>query len=707
MKQTKKKLFGIVTAVVMFFVIFGHNSMSTRAEDVSVIIALSSSSVSTGDGVTVTISVNGGSLSAYTMYVSYSSNLLQFNSGSGAVVAGGGGTVTVSGTGAGTITLSFTAIAEGQASVSTSSAEFYDINGTQLSVAHAGVVISVGGSATTEQPQTTTEQPQTTEHKPDDDKSDNSNLVRLQVMEGILDPEFVYYKTSYTVQLDKNVTSIGVVAEAEHSKAKVQINGADELKPGENIVTVVVTAENGTTKTYTIRAIVGELLENVQVEIDGINYSFASDIGEDDVPEGYLEITVSYGDWNIVAYESPNKRLVLVGMKEVVQADEGEDETADASEDESRSDRISWFIYDVEGQTFVPYEEILAANNRYVILDLPEGVMVPDGYKEAELTIKDKIVAAYHSEYATDEDIYLIYAMNIYGEEGFYLYDCAEETFMRYAPDDVPVPEIATVEDATVIDAKPVINKKDENKFTNMILLLSLIGCICLLAIFVVLSFVQISKKRQLREELDLAESMVEQLVASNNANRVGALKPAQTVQEQLQPEAMNAAEQSQQTEETNDAKEQSETENAKAVKDQPETEDAKAVQEQPEAEDIKGVWEQSDVEQTTVAQAQSQTEALDEVKESRKEKKARKKSEKKLRKAAKKEALKEDYSEEIINTMAGVTKDDLSDEQIDHIPEIVLEDYEEKSKEIQEKINGDYDADQDSAFAQTDNTDN
>lgn len=679
MKQARKKLLGIVTIAVMLLSMLCQNSMSSKAEDVSVIIALSSSSVSKGDTVTVTISVNGSSLSAYTMYVSYSSGLLQFNSGSGAVVAGGGGTVNISGTGAGTVTLSFTAIAEGQASVSTSSAEFYDINGTQLSVAHAGVVIQVGGDASTEQPTTeqpTTEKPTTANPTTEEGKSDNSNLVRLQLTNGTLEPEFVYYQTSYFVQLDKDVTSLGVVAEAEDSKAKVQINGADELKPGENKVTIVVTAENGSTKTYSIRVVVGELLEDVQIEIAEKKYAFVNEIEKEYVPEGYIETTVSYGDWNIVAYESPNKQLILIGLKEIISVNDDSqdaDQTTDRETDE-QIDEIIWFIYDEENQKFVPYEEVLAANNRYVIMELPEGVEIPDGYAEAELTINDKIVLAYRSEYATDADMYLVYAMNIYGNTGFYLYDRAEQTFMRYAPDDILQPETATVADATVIDAKPVTNNKTDDTFSRMILIISLVGCICLLIIFVVLSFVQISKKRQLREELDLAESMVEQLVASNNANKVGVLKPVEDVQKNTQP--------------VTETKEETGEEPKEEPKKEPKEEPGELVQKPAFAE------VQENVHKTV-------------QKESRKERKARKKSEKKLRKAAKKEALKEDYSEEIINMMAGVTKDDLSDEQIDHIPEIVLEDYEEKSKEIQEKINGDYDADQDSAFAQTDNTDN
>lgn len=107
MKQFLKRGLAILTAFILCLQ-FGK----IDAQAANVVIALSASTVSVGNNVTATISVSGSDISAYTIYVSYNSSVLQYNSASGsAIVNGGGGTVTASGTSAGSFSISFTAIA--------------------------------------------------------------------------------------------------------------------------------------------------------------------------------------------------------------------------------------------------------------------------------------------------------------------------------------------------------------------------------------------------------------------------------------------------------------------------------------------------------------------------------------------------------------------------------------------------------------------
>ena len=109
MKQFLKRGLAILTAFILCLQ-FGK----IDAQAANVVIALSASTVSVGNNVTATISVSGSDISAYTIYVSYNSSVLQYNSASGsAIVNGGGGTVTASGTSAGSFSISFTAIANG------------------------------------------------------------------------------------------------------------------------------------------------------------------------------------------------------------------------------------------------------------------------------------------------------------------------------------------------------------------------------------------------------------------------------------------------------------------------------------------------------------------------------------------------------------------------------------------------------------------
>ena len=96
MKQFLKRGLAILTAFILCLQ-FGK----IDAQAANVVIALSASTVSVGNNVTATISVSGSDISAYTIYVSYNSSVLQYNSASGsAIVNGGGGTVTASGTSA-------------------------------------------------------------------------------------------------------------------------------------------------------------------------------------------------------------------------------------------------------------------------------------------------------------------------------------------------------------------------------------------------------------------------------------------------------------------------------------------------------------------------------------------------------------------------------------------------------------------------------
>lgn len=63
---------------------------------------------------------------------------------------------------------------------------------------------------------------------------------------------FLPNKTTYDVTVPENVQSIEVYATAKNSTAKISGTGTQELAIGENKIEVVVSANDGTTKTYTI-----------------------------------------------------------------------------------------------------------------------------------------------------------------------------------------------------------------------------------------------------------------------------------------------------------------------------------------------------------------------------------------------------------------------------------------------------------------------
>lgn len=94
-----------------------------------------------------------------------------------------------------------------------------------------------------------------TETKPEEkeEKSNNTNLQSLSI-EGVeLTPAFSANVTEYTAKLTNyKEQSLRINAEAEDSKATVKVEGNEEIKIGENIISITVTAEDGTTKVYKI-----------------------------------------------------------------------------------------------------------------------------------------------------------------------------------------------------------------------------------------------------------------------------------------------------------------------------------------------------------------------------------------------------------------------------------------------------------------------
>lgn len=93
--------------------------------------------------------------------------------------------------------------------------------------------------------------------------STDASLSSLAISNGTLSPGFVSSTTSYTVNVDNSVSSITLLPTTNQSNAAVTVNGITvasgnasapvNLAVGSNIITTVVTAQDGsTTQTYTV-----------------------------------------------------------------------------------------------------------------------------------------------------------------------------------------------------------------------------------------------------------------------------------------------------------------------------------------------------------------------------------------------------------------------------------------------------------------------
>lgn len=89
-------------------------------------------------------------------------------------------------------------------------------------------------------------------NKPDS-RSNNNDLKNLIIDKG----EIAFDKNvlNYTIKLENDIERINITATADDSKATVKVTGEKILKDYINEFKVIVTAENGSVKTYTIKAI--------------------------------------------------------------------------------------------------------------------------------------------------------------------------------------------------------------------------------------------------------------------------------------------------------------------------------------------------------------------------------------------------------------------------------------------------------------------
>lgn len=130
----------------------------------------------------------------------------------------------------------------------------------------------------------TNESVQTNEINSEEAKEEraNKNLSSLEVEGYNINPYFNKNNSIYTVIIPKDVTTININAEPEATGAIVRISGNTKLTKSENTVSIRVTAEDGTSKVYTINVLkepeVNLKLTSLQIEGVDLEPVFDSDI---------------------------------------------------------------------------------------------------------------------------------------------------------------------------------------------------------------------------------------------------------------------------------------------------------------------------------------------------------------------------------------------------------------------------------------------
>ena len=118
----------------------------------------------------------------------------------------------------------------------------------------------------------------------DNNKSSNNYLKGISTNLGTLSPSFNRSQSSYTLSFPydfdyKTLDKIVINASKEDDKQKIAGTGSKEVKVGSNVYNIVVTAENGETRTYTIKLIKPEISEDKNIRLATMKLTYIDENG--------------------------------------------------------------------------------------------------------------------------------------------------------------------------------------------------------------------------------------------------------------------------------------------------------------------------------------------------------------------------------------------------------------------------------------------
>ena len=365
-------------------------------------------SVSVGKTVAFSITVPSGS-EAWTYSVAYSANLT-LESGDLAPMGFEGDSRTnqlvfrANSTGTGTVSISAGSYciagvdydASGSASVTIVAADKPDDSEPAPAPTPSG-----GGSST--------------DNDPGVSLSSNNALSSLTVSAGTLTPAFDPAITEYTLSLPSQSDQLTITANPSDSRATVQGDGDISLQDGETSLSVVVTAEDGSAKAYTITVQVAQA-PTLFLDYNGQRLGVVKDVSQVTPPAGFVPaepITYS-GDTLPIWTDVSGKRTLVYLMDEKTSAQ-------------------GFYLFSQTTGVQSPYLPILCGSVTYIYTDIPKELSSVPGLTPATVKAFGQTLNGWTYNDASLKDFCVLYLMDDAGSYGYYTYDSREETLQRFS----------------------------------------------------------------------------------------------------------------------------------------------------------------------------------------------------------------------------------------------------------------------------------
>ena len=248
---------------------------------------------------------------------------------------------------------------------------------------------------------------------PTPSKSSNNALASLTVSAGELAPAFDPTITDYTLSLPLRTNKITFTATPSDSKATVQGDGEVALRSGENKVAVVVTAEDGSAKTYNITVKVARE-PTVFFSLNGESLGVMQDTDGVTPPAGFSPTTVPYSGEELPAWTNAAGQMLLYLVNQDTLA-------------------AGFYLYDEVEGVQSPYLPIVYGATTYVYTGVPAEKESIPGLTLCDVEAFGHILKGWKYEDASLQDFCVLYLMDAGGNYGCHTYDSQSGTLQRFS----------------------------------------------------------------------------------------------------------------------------------------------------------------------------------------------------------------------------------------------------------------------------------
>lgn len=377
MKKLKLLLIGLVCSLLI--------PIEANAAGGTIGVTSASSAV-VGNKITVTVTLSSKtSIGSWQMDLNYDKNYLQLTGST----AEGGGTRMVNSSATGvkkkTYTFTFKALKSGNTRVSISSYLAYafdDMSEISLSASSKSIKIM-------------------TQSELEATYSKDNNLKSLSVEGYELDKEFNKDTLEYTVNVPTGTKSVTIKATENDSKASVSGDGEVTVTEGLNTIPIVVTAQNGSSKTYTLTINV-EDQNPINVTINNNNYTVVKNVELLTAPLTFTDTIITINDMEVPAFINTISDITLVGLKD-------------------ERGNIGLYVY--SNKEYSKFNE----------MNLKSYLLIPVAFDKkldlikTSVMINDEEIEAY--KYSEKSDFVIINAKNLEdGTTNLYIYDTKNNT---------------------------------------------------------------------------------------------------------------------------------------------------------------------------------------------------------------------------------------------------------------------------------------